>query len=104
MALSRRDAGKLTIWLFRVDNTRIVPPDARNVTSYPARSREELERHILALLEQAQNLRSGLKSCALPPSPVVGEVQNAQSAELKSDSTPRPVQWPPDAAVLVELS
>jgi hypothetical protein len=41
-----------TLWLLCVDETRIVPPAARNLISYPARNREELERHILTLLEQ----------------------------------------------------
>jgi hypothetical protein len=54
LALRRRDAGKLAIWIFCVDNTRIVPPGARNLTNYPARSREELERHIMVLLEQRE--------------------------------------------------
>jgi hypothetical protein len=41
-----------TLWLLCVDDTRIVPPAARNLLSYPARSREELERHVLTLLEK----------------------------------------------------
>jgi hypothetical protein len=41
-----------TLWLLCVDETRIAPPAARNLISYPARNREELERHILTLLEQ----------------------------------------------------
>jgi TIR domain len=41
-----------TLWLLCVDDTRIVPPAARNLISYPARSREALERHVLTLLEQ----------------------------------------------------
>jgi len=41
-----------TLWLFCVDDTRIVPPAARNLISYRGQSREELERHVLALLEQ----------------------------------------------------
>jgi len=40
-----------TLWLLCVDDTRIVPPAARNLISYPARNREELERHVLTLLE-----------------------------------------------------
>jgi hypothetical protein len=56
LALRRREAGKLTIWLFCLDNTRVVPPGARNLTNYPARSREELERHIMVLLEQKRKI------------------------------------------------
>jgi len=52
LALQRRESGKLTVWILCVDNTRIVPPGARALTNYPARSREELERHIIVLLEQ----------------------------------------------------
>lgn len=54
LALRRREAGKLTVWILCVDNTRIVPPGARNLTNYPARSREELERHVMVLLEQSK--------------------------------------------------
>jgi hypothetical protein len=43
-----------TLWLLCVDETRIVPPAARNLISYPARNREELERHVLTLLEQSR--------------------------------------------------
>ena len=57
LALRRREAGKLTIWIFCVDNTRIVPPGARNLTNYPARSREELERHVMVLLEQCRRAK-----------------------------------------------
>jgi hypothetical protein len=54
LALERHAAGALTLWLLCVDDTRIVPPGARDLTNYPARNREELERHILTLLEQRE--------------------------------------------------
>jgi hypothetical protein len=54
LALQRQDAGKLKVWILCVDNTRIVPPGARNLTNYPAHSREELERHVMFLLEQCK--------------------------------------------------
>jgi hypothetical protein len=57
LALRRREAGKLTVWILCVDNTRIVPPGARNLTNYPARSREELERHVMVLLDQSGKLQ-----------------------------------------------
>jgi hypothetical protein len=54
IALKRQKAGDLTLWFLRVDDTRIVPPDARNLISYWARSREELQSHVLTLIEQIQ--------------------------------------------------
>jgi len=51
-ALRRNATGLITIWLIRVDETRIVPKGARNLLSYPVRSREELEGQIIKLLEQ----------------------------------------------------
>jgi hypothetical protein len=55
IALRRQELGKLKVWILRVDNTRIVPPSARNLTNYPASSREEIERHVMVLLEQSGN-------------------------------------------------
>jgi hypothetical protein len=55
-ALRRKAAGLITIWLFRVDETRIVPKDARELLSYRVRSREELEGQIIKLLEQYDRL------------------------------------------------
>jgi hypothetical protein len=54
LALQRQEAGKLKVWILCVDNTRIIPPGARNLINYPARSREELERHLMVLLEQCR--------------------------------------------------
>lgn len=51
LALQRQEAGKLMVWILCVDDTRIVPPGARKLINYPARSREELERHVMVLLE-----------------------------------------------------
>ena len=56
IALRRQESGKLRVWILCVDNTRIVPPGARSLTNYPASSREELERHVMVLLEQRGNL------------------------------------------------
>jgi hypothetical protein len=58
-ALRRKAAGLITIWLIRVDETRIVPKGARDLLSYPVRSREELEGQIIKLLEQPESPRHG---------------------------------------------
>jgi hypothetical protein len=58
LALERQEAGKLKVWILCVDNTRIIPPGARNLINYPARSREELERHLMVLLEQSRKPES----------------------------------------------
>jgi hypothetical protein len=54
LALNRHEQSGLALWILCVDDTRIVPPAARSLVNYPARSREELERHVLTLLEQIQ--------------------------------------------------
>jgi len=51
IALRRKAEGKLDIWLFCIDGTRVVPPDARSIVSYPIDGRIELERQLLVLLE-----------------------------------------------------
>jgi len=51
-ALRRKAAGLIAIWLLRVDETRIVPKDARPLLFYNVRSREELEGQIIKLLEE----------------------------------------------------
>jgi hypothetical protein len=56
-ALRRNTAGLITIWLIRVDETRIVPKGARDLLSYPVRSREELEGQVIKLLDQFESLQ-----------------------------------------------
>lgn len=51
LALDRYEAGKLKLWIFCTDNTRIVPSRARNLVNYPVRTREDIEGYILHLLE-----------------------------------------------------
>lgn len=51
LAMQRKAAGKLEVWLFCIDDTRIVPPDARSIISYPIVGRNEIERQLLVLLE-----------------------------------------------------
>jgi hypothetical protein len=54
LALERKTAGVLSWWILCVDDTRIVPPLARDLVTYPVRSREELEGLIARLLDQNQ--------------------------------------------------
>lgn len=51
LALELQQDTVLEVWLFCLDDTRIVPKNARNIVSYPAVSRNELEGHIVSLLE-----------------------------------------------------
>jgi hypothetical protein len=52
LAMARHREGKLAIWLFRLDDTRIVPPSAREILHHTARTRVELEAHVRRLLEK----------------------------------------------------
>lgn len=52
LALSLQKSKGLKIWLFSLDGTRIVPRNARGLISLPAKSRSEVERNILALLDK----------------------------------------------------
>jgi hypothetical protein len=52
IALTRHAAGKILLWLLCLDDTRMVPPVARNLVNYPAKTREELEKQLLTLLER----------------------------------------------------
>lgn len=51
LALERRAANKLQLWIFSVDDTRIVPRGARDLLNYRIKSREELEGRLLGLIE-----------------------------------------------------
>lgn len=51
LALKRHKEGRLALWLLCVDDTRVVPPAARELLSYPISSRRELEGAVLNLLE-----------------------------------------------------
>ena len=53
LAMARHRDGKLAVWLFRLDDTRIVPPSARSILHHPATTRAELEGHVCRLLEKA---------------------------------------------------
>lgn len=56
LALERHKAGGLSLWILCVDETRIVPPLARDLVNYPARTREDLEGQVSKLLDQFQRL------------------------------------------------
>jgi hypothetical protein len=52
LALERHKGNGLALWLMCVDDTRMVHPAARSLISYSSRTREELERNLLTLLER----------------------------------------------------
>jgi TIR domain len=52
LAISRHKEGKLELWILCVDETRIVPPAARELTAFHTRTRTELESVILKLLRK----------------------------------------------------
>jgi hypothetical protein len=54
LAIARNKANGLALWILRVDDTRILPPAARDLTSYHAHNREALERILLKLLAQVE--------------------------------------------------
>lgn len=58
IALKRREEGKSQLWIMCVDETRIVPPAARRLLNFPARTREQIERHLLTLLERGDSAPS----------------------------------------------
>jgi hypothetical protein len=51
LALERKKAGGMALWLLCVDDTRIVHPEARPLVSHSSTNRDELERNLLMLLE-----------------------------------------------------
>lgn len=55
LALERRQAGSLALWIVCIDDTRIVPPLARELVHYPARTREELDGLVSRLLAQFES-------------------------------------------------
>jgi hypothetical protein len=52
MALQRKKAGVMKLWLICIDNTRIVPPEARDLLFVPALTREKLSLEIIRLIEE----------------------------------------------------
>lgn len=68
-ALQRHRKGQMELWLFRVDDTRIVPREARNLLNHRLHNREEIEGLILKLIEQLGRRASGPGTPArsLPP-------------------------------------
>lgn len=52
IALETHEKSGKPLWIFRVDNTRLVPPAARKILWYDTGSREEIEGRIISLLEK----------------------------------------------------
>jgi len=50
LALDLSESQEMKVWIFNVDGTRLVPKRARNLLTYPIRTREELEGTLLQLL------------------------------------------------------
>lgn len=50
LALDRKESGKIELWIFCVDDTRIVPKRARDLVNNRVKSRDEIEGTILKLL------------------------------------------------------
>jgi len=50
LALDRKELGKIKLWIFCVDDTRIVSKRARNLNCIRTKSREEMEGKLLSLL------------------------------------------------------
>ena len=63
LALERRSADKLQLWIFCVDDTRIVPRGARDLLNYRIDSRKELEGQLVTLIE---GLASGAGAADAP--------------------------------------
>lgn len=51
LALDRYESCETKLWIFCVDNTRIIPKRARNLNWFNVRSREEIEGRVLDLLQ-----------------------------------------------------
>jgi hypothetical protein len=54
LALDRHNSGSIILWILCVDETRVVPPRARGLINYPARTRQELQANVLMLLERIE--------------------------------------------------
>lgn len=54
IALDRHARRQMDIWLLCIDDTRLVPPRARDLVSYRATTRKELEAYLLDLLQRTQ--------------------------------------------------
>ncbi|MCZ8514337.1 toll/interleukin-1 receptor domain-containing protein [Paenibacillus filicis] len=50
LALDLSESRGMKVWIFNVDGTRLIPKRARNILTYPVRTREELEGTLLLLL------------------------------------------------------
>jgi hypothetical protein len=58
LALQRHKAGMMKLWLICIDNTRIVPPEARDLLFVPALSRDLLSLEITRLVGELSDAKS----------------------------------------------
>ncbi|MDZ8264403.1 toll/interleukin-1 receptor domain-containing protein [Nostoc sp. ChiQUE01b] len=58
LALEKHAQSQLELWIFCVDDTRIIPRRARDLVFYQIKSRDELEGRIVTLLERMENTNS----------------------------------------------
>lgn len=54
MALDRMEDGQFQLWIFCIDETRIVPKRARNLLHYRLKNRKEIEGELLKLLSELE--------------------------------------------------
>ncbi len=54
IAIDSHKGENKSLWIFRTDKTRIVPPKARNIIWYDVETRDEIEGKILSLLEKTK--------------------------------------------------
>lgn len=54
IALDRHEGGGMALWVFCVDETRVVPPRARDLVAYSISSRQDLSGSVLELLGRSR--------------------------------------------------
>ena len=54
LALERRAAGSIQVWLLRIDETRVVPPAARPIIAYDCFDRDKLASTVIELNDRLQ--------------------------------------------------
>lgn len=58
LAIERKKEGFLELWIFCVDDTRMVPKNARTLNYYPTNDRESIEAKVLHLMSRLDNSES----------------------------------------------
>lgn len=69
IGLERHNKGLTELWIFCVDDTRIVPKAARSLNYYPVNSREKLEGKTLFLLKKLEERGAGQGATEKPEKP-----------------------------------